>query len=133
MRLVYNRIYVIKAPIDALVKKDKAPKSTTLRLRSSSSKREGTRIFGAIATATHHLVKLAPLFTRIRQCNDDHEIFRRAGSKARQRKLIELIESNSDSNTVNWATVQPADATSLLKVGRPSFSTSSKNSAFRAT
>ena len=52
---------------------------------------------------------------KIFQCNSNHEVFRKAGSKARQKKLVQKIE---DDMEIDWNEVDPSDAVSILKVGK---------------
>ena len=47
------------------------------------------------------------------KCNSNHEVFRKAGSKARQKKLVQKIE---DDMEIDWNEVDPSDAVSILKV-----------------
>jgi len=90
------------------------------------------KIFGSNPTEDH-FVKFKPLMDRIIQvhigtiyvtpniskkyfkCNSNHEVFRKAGSKARQKKLIQKIE---DDMEIDWNDVDPSDAVSILKVSQ---------------
>merc|ERR1719422_2602094 len=49
---------------------------------------------------------------KIFKCNSNHEVFRKAGSKARQKKLIQKIK---DDMEIDWNDVDPSDAVSILK------------------
>lgn len=95
-------------PIEALTKKDKKESSkSTLKLRKGKKE----KIFGSNPTEDH-FVKFKPLMDRIIQCNSNHEVFRKAGSKARQKKLVQKIE---DDIEIDWNDVDPSDAVSILK------------------